>query len=231
MQAIGLSKRFGRTMALRSLDLEVSPGERLAIFGPNGSGKTTLLRILAGLTRPSAGSLNFFGDDLLSQRPHCWRRIGVVAHQSLLYSDLTAEENLSFYGRMFGLVDYRDRAFAALARVGMEGRRQQRVLTLSRGMQQRLALARALLHDPDVLLLDEPDTGLDQDASTRMPELLQIGTGMRTVIMATHDLALGLRLCQRFVVLAAGRVVLDEPTRGLMLGDLEKKYAASLQAA
>lgn len=220
-----LTKRFGSTVAIRALDLEVRSGERLAVFGPNGSGKTTLLRMLSGLTRPTSGQLALFGDSRPSGA--VYRRVGVVAHQTYLYNDLTAAENLAFYARMFGLRRPEQTAHAALERVGMQGKRRERVSTLSRGMQQRVALARALLHDPDILLLDEPDTGLDQEASVALQTYLGLGPERgRTLIMATHNLGLGLRLCQRFAVLAGGRLVHQAPLHGVTLPQLESTYAA-----
>ncbi|MBI3743759.1 MAG: heme ABC exporter ATP-binding protein CcmA, partial [Chloroflexi bacterium] len=165
VQAQGISKRYGRNVALRSVDLEVRPGERVAVFGPNGSGKTTLLRILAGLTRQTKGKFWLHGANTGEQRQSIRRRLGVVAHHPYLYDDLSPEENLQFYARMFGLEDAPAKVEQALRTVGMEHRRRDRVRTLSRGMQQRVAIARALLHDPDLLLMDEPDTGLDQEAA------------------------------------------------------------------
>ncbi len=230
--ARGLTKRFGRTLALRGIDLDVAPGERLAVFGHNGSGKTTLLRILAGLTRPTRGQIAIDGADYRRAGEALRRRIGVVAHNPYLYEDLTAEENLLFYGRMFELDDVRRRAEAALAQVGIEGRRRDRVRTLSRGMQQRLAIARAILHDPDLLLMDEPDTGLDQEASARLGEWLdKEGGGRRTVVMATHDVRLGLRHCQRFVILAAGRVASQGLCQGHDLASFEELYGRHGPAA
>ena len=144
------------------------------------------------------------------------QRIGVVAHHTYLYDDLTAEENLLFYARMFGLPDPERAAAEALERAGLfERRRDRSARLLKRGMQQRAALARATLHDPDLLLLDEPDTGLDQDASQRIGDLLTSAErGPRTVIAATHNLALGLRLCDRFVILHRGRIVHEGDAEG-----------------
>ena len=161
--AQGVTKRFGRSAALRGIDIEASPGERLAVFGPNGSGKTTLLRILAGLSSPTNGEVRIGGLTHAKGARRLRGRIGVVAHHTYLYDDLTAEENLVFYARMFGLAEPERAAAEALERAGLFERRRDRVRAFSRGMQQRAALARATLHDPDVLLLDEPDTGLDQD--------------------------------------------------------------------
>ncbi|MEE9285698.1 MAG: heme ABC exporter ATP-binding protein CcmA [Dehalococcoidia bacterium] len=221
----GIGKRFGRTNALRGLDLEVWPGERLAVFGPNGSGKTTLLRVLAGLTRPTKGRLLIYGMEYRSHGQALRRRIGVVGHHPYLYDDLSAEENLQFYGRMFGLDEVPRKVDEALRRVGMERRRRDRVRTLSRGMQQRLAIARAILHDPDLLLMDEPDTGLDQEASARIGDFLEKEQGgRRTVILTTHNLRLGLQHCDRFVILAGGRAAHQGSHAGQDLAKLEELY-------
>ncbi len=221
----GVGKRFGRTNALRGIDLEVWPGERLAVFGPNGSGKTTLLRILAGLTRPSQGSVSIDGLEYRNNGRSLRRRIGVVAHHPYLYEDLTAEENLQFYGRMFGLAEIQPRVDDVLRRVGMERRRRDRVRTLSRGMQQRLAIARAILHDPDLLLMDEPDTGLDQEMSARIGEFLEDERGgRRTVVLTTHNLRLGVEHCDRFMILSRGRAAYQGRNDGQDLAQLEELY-------
>jgi len=231
VHAQSISKRYGRNVALRGVDLEVRPGERVAVFGPNGSGKTTLLRILAGLTRQTKGRFWLHGLDLSQNRQSVRRRLGVVAHHPYLYDDLSAEENLQFYGRMFGLEGIPARVEQALRAVGMEHRRRDRVRTLSRGMQQRVAIARALLHDPDLLLMDEPDTGLDQDAANRLSEWLDRERGQRrTVLMATHDLRLGLRSCERFVILSAGRVVHRGDCTNQDLAGFEELYARHVAA-
>ena len=228
----GLAKRYGVITALRGIDLEVRPGERLAVLGPNGSGKTTLLRILAGLTRPTKGSFTI-GDMSYGRSGQDLRaRIGFVAHHPYLYEDLTAEENLMFYGRMFDVAQPERRARAALEGAGIAHRRRDRVRTLSRGMQQRVALARAILHDPDLLLMDEPDTGLDQEASALLGDyLLKESGGRRTVVLATHNLALGLRTCDRFIVLAKGRVAHEASMAGLDLESLEGLYRSHASGA
>ena len=226
-----IGRRFGRTIALRGVSLDVAPGERLAIFGPNGSGKTTLLRVLAGLTRPTKGSVSIGGLDYRRHDLELRRRVGVVAHHPYLYEDLTAEENLHFYARMFGVERPERRVDEVLDRVGMERRRRDRVRTLSRGMQQRLALARAVIHDPDVLLLDEPDTGLDQEAVARMTDLfLKDGGGSRTVLLATHDLRVGMRSCARFAILVNGRIVHEGEQSGQSLAELEELYRSHASA-
>ena len=168
----GLVKSFGGKVALDGVDLDVAEGEFLTLVGPNGAGKTTLIRVLATLTRPTEGSVRIAGYDLVGQGTEIRRRIGLASHQTLLYDDLSAEENLRFYGRMYEVPDLEERITALLQRVGLEHRRHDLVHTFSRGMQQRLSIARALLHDPAILLLDEPYTGLDQHAAEVLKEVL-----------------------------------------------------------
>jgi heme exporter protein A len=224
IHAEGLGKRYGPHAALKSLDLSLRPGERLAIFGPNGSGKTTLLRILAGLTRQTKGTFTIANGDYQHDGTALRQRVGVVAHHPYLYEDLSAEENLRFYGRMFGLADAEGRVQELLAQVGLSARRRDKVRTFSRGMQQRLALARAVLHDPDILVMDEPDTGLDQEGSHIIQGLLHRQGSPRTVLMATHNLALGHAHCQRFLILAAGRIAYEGALANLALPQLQETY-------
>ena len=153
-----LVKRFGLKTVLRGLDFEVQPGEFVALLGPNGAGKTTFLRILASLSRPSLGNVKVADYQLPNEAAAVRARLGVVSHLPLLYGDLTAEENLRFYGRMYNISSLELRINEVLEMVGLENRRRDLVRTFSRGMQQRLAIGRAVLHDPDVMLFDEPYT-------------------------------------------------------------------------
>jgi heme exporter protein A len=206
----GLKKSFGEHWALRGVDLDVAEGECLALIGPNGAGKTTLLRILSTLTRPSAGTVFVAGHGLATGAIEIRRRVGFLSHQPLLYEDLTARENLRFYGRMYDVLDLDKRIAALLQRVGLESSQQDLVRTFSRGMKQRLAIARALLHDPPVLLMDEPYTGLDQRAAATLDSVLQdAGATARTVVLTTHDLERGLRISQRTALLVGGRLVYE----------------------
>ena len=200
-----LVKRFGLKTVLRGLDFEVEQGEFVALLGPNGAGKTTFLRILASLSRPSMGGVSIAGYRLPDQAAAIRRRLGVVSHQPLLYGDLTAEENLRFYGRMYGVSNLQERVMEVLELVGLTTRRRDLVRTFSRGMQQRLAIGRAVLHDPDVVLFDEPHTGLDQDASAMLDTVLQeVAARGRTVVMTSHDLARTADLASRFDVISRG---------------------------
>jgi heme exporter protein A len=199
--ANGLTQRFGSELALDSVDLVLDTGEHMAVLGENGAGKTTFLRILATAARPTAGKLEIFGLDAFQERRRLRRRIGFVAHAPGLYPALSAKENLEFFCDLQGVP--RARALETLESVGLAevgGRTADR---LSRGMQQRLAIARAILHDPKLLVLDEPDASLGSDAG----DLLTRVMSDRTVILATHDHALANRLCPRTLVLRHGRSV------------------------
>jgi heme exporter protein A len=200
-----LVKRFGLKTVLRGLDFEVQEGEFVALLGPNGAGKTTFLRILASLSRPSFGDVRVAGYRLPSEAAAVRRNLGVVSHLPLLYGDLTAEENLRFYGKMYGVFKLRTRIDEILDLVGLTSRRRDLVRTFSRGMQQRLAIGRAILPDPGVLLFDEPHTGLDQDACDMLDRLLlEVASEGRTVVMTSHDLARVEDLASRFDVLSRG---------------------------
>lgn len=205
-----LSKSFGPVTALRGVNLSVAEGEFVVIVGPNGAGKTTLMRILATLSRMTAGQVSIGGHVLPAGAIQARRQIGFVGHQPLLYGDLSAEENLIFYGRLYDVSDLTARVTQALEMVDLAHRRYDLVRTFSRGMQQRLAIARAVLHQPRVLLLDEPYTGLDQDAAARLEQMLSSAArGGDTVVMTTHDLERGLALADRMVILARGRIAFE----------------------
>ena len=200
-----LVKRFGFKTVLRGLDFEAQTGEFVALLGPNGAGKTTFLRILASLTSPSMGQVSLAGYRLPSQAAAVRRTLGVVSHQPLLYGDLTAEENLRFFGKLYSVPNLPARIDQILEQVGLLPRRRDLVRDFSRGMQQRLAIGRAILHDPEVLLFDEPHTGLDQDACDMLDRLLRDVAGHgRTVVMTSHDLARVEDLASRFDVLSNG---------------------------
>jgi heme exporter protein A len=226
-----LVKRFGMKTVLRGLDFEVRQGEFVALVGPNGAGKTTFLRILATLSRPTFGLVNVAGFLLPAQAAAVRFRLGVVSHLPLLYGDLSAEENLQFYGRMYAIQNLHGRIEEVLEMVGLIARRRDMVRTFSRGMQQRLAIGRAILHDPEVVLFDEPHTGLDQDACDMLDGLLRNVAGRgRTVVMTSHDLARIEDLATRFDVLNHG--VISASTRREDMGskNLLDFYRASLKA-
>ncbi|NOH04448.1 MAG: ABC transporter ATP-binding protein [Chloroflexi bacterium] len=198
--------------------------------GPNGAGKTTFLRILASLSRPSMGTVKVAGHNLPHESAQVRARLGVVSHMPLLYPDLTAEENLQFYARMYGLTDYQSRITEVLEMVGLESRRKDLVRTFSRGMQQRLAIGRAILHDPEVVLFDEPYTGLDQDASEMLDEVLRsVAAKGRTVVMTSHDLARAEDLATRFDILSRGVIAASATQEELKNTNLLAFYKQSLE--
>ena len=224
-----LVKRFGLKTVLRGLDFEVQPGEFVALLGPNGAGKTTFLRVLASLSRPSLGEVQVAGYRLPHEAAQVRARLGVVSHLPLLYGDLTAEENLRFYARMYNIEDAESRITEVLEMVGLENRRRDLVRTYSRGMQQRLAIGRAVLHDPDVMLFDEPYTGLDQDASSMLDDVLKtVAVEGRTVVMTSHDLARAEELATRFDVLSRGVIAASATDRQVKESNLLAFYKQAL---
>jgi heme exporter protein A len=224
-----LVKRFGLKTVLRGIDFEVQPGEFVALLGPNGAGKTTFLRILASLSRPSLGVVSVAGYQLPKEAASVRARLGVVSHLPLLYGDLSAEENLRFYGRMYGISNLEPRITEVLEMVGLEARRKDLVRTFSRGMQQRLAIGRAVLHDPDVILFDEPYTGLDQDASSMLDEVLKtVAAKGRTVVMTSHDLARAEDLATRFDILSRGVIAATAAHKELQNSNLLTFYKEAL---
>ena len=226
-----LVKRFGLKTVLRGVDFEVQPGEFVALLGPNGAGKTTFLRILASLSRPSLGEVNIAGYSLPNQASQVRARLGVVSHLPLLYIDLSAEENLRFYARLYGITNYQSRITEVLELISLETRRHDLVRTFSRGMQQRLAIGRAILHDPDVMLFDEPYTGLDQDASSVLDDILKtLARQGRTVVMTSHDLARVEDLATRFDILSRGVIAATATQRQLKRTDLLTFYKQALVA-
>jgi heme exporter protein A len=224
----GLNKFFGRRLALRDVSLEVNHGESLVVLGPNGAGKTTLIKVLATIMRPSSGEIIIDGQRHNRQPEEIRRRIGVVTHETFLYGGLTTYENLEFYGRVHGLPDLKKRIEEIVSLVGMRSRLHERVGALSRGMQQRLSIARSLLHRPSLILLDEPETGLDRQALGGLWELVRgEGVEKRTVILTTHNLERGLDFADRVVILDRGAVVYRQSANSLDLNGLQQAYEAS----
>jgi heme ABC exporter ATP-binding subunit CcmA len=202
LEARGLAKRFGPIVALRPLDLSLRRGRVLAVLGPNGAGKSTLLRLLAGLARPSAGSVSVAGD--AADRRARRARIGLVAHATGLYPALTARENLAFAARLHGVAQPEQRADELLARLELDGLADRRAGTFSRGTAQRVAIARALVHEPEVLLLDEPFTGLDARAADLLEQMLREVGSRRSVVFSSHDAARVARLADEALLLVSG---------------------------
>lgn len=232
LDAQGLEKWYGPVPAVRDVTFRLARGEFLALFGPNGAGKSTLLRMLAGAVRPTRGTVSFGGEPLRSGELGWRRQVGVLSHTTFLYGGLTAEENLRFFGRLYDLDRGRERVAEALRGVGLWERRGERVRTFSRGMQQRLALARTLLHDPQVVLLDEPYTGLDPHAAATLRETLErLREERRTVLLVTHNFAEGLELADRVVVQVAGRWIWDQPRSRVQGTDWQQEYGHLVESA
>ena len=221
-----VTMRFGAVTALADVTFSVDAGSSVAILGPNGADKTTLLKIISGLAKPSGGTVQV-GDATSAEAVRS--RLGVVSHQTMLYEDLTARENLVFYSRLYGLADLESVVTASLESVGLSDHRcYDRVRTFSRGMKQRLAIARATIHDPQVLLFDEPYTGLDVAGRNTLSERINAFRSMgRTLLVVTHDLRQAMSLADRFLVLARGRIVEDGVTEDISLKDLERRYQAA----
>jgi heme exporter protein A len=220
-----VSKRFGSTLALDDLAWTVDRGEAVALLGPNGAGKTTLLRLCATLLRPTQGTVRVLGLDAATHGAAVRRRIAVLGHESWLYSDLSARENLRFYARLFGIADASARVAALIDRLGLEGWSHRPVRVLSRGLLQRAALARVLLHEPELLLLDEPFTGLDLEARDWLCDVLRDAhrRGV-TLVMSTHDVSHGLALCTAAVILARGRIAWQGLVSGSDAATFEARY-------
>ncbi len=227
-----LTKDFGHQQALRGVDLELPAGEFLTIIGPNGAGKSTLLRCVAGLSKPTRGQVLLRGQPLDVNTTEVRRRIGLVSHQTLLYDDLTAVENLRFYGRMYDVQELDSRIDELLRRLGLIRRAHDPVRTYSRGMQQRLAIARAVIHRPSVLLLDEPYTGLDEQATEQLHDMLRrMESGDQTLIMTTHNLNTVVQIGSRVAILVDGRLAYDAPKRPLSLETLSALYREVIGAS
>ncbi|MCU0620863.1 MAG: heme ABC exporter ATP-binding protein CcmA [Gemmatimonadales bacterium] len=224
LEARGLTRSFGPRVVLRGLDLVLAPGETLAIVGPNGAGKTTLLRVLAGLVRPSGGEVLLDGRRLTPAEPSSRAAVGLLSHRSLLYDDLTVLENLVFAARLMGVAAPVEAARRALAEVDLAARAGDSPRTLSRGLLQRAALARALIHAPRLLLLDEPFTGLDAVASERLQRLLRERrpAGLGTVVV-THQVAEVWDFADRVHALVGGRWALQD-REGPQLDDFLRRY-------
>jgi heme exporter protein A len=227
-----VSKHFGRRTVLKGLDIKVSDGEIVALMGPNGAGKTTLLRVLSTLTEPSSGSVLLDGNDVHDDPVIARKRIGVVGHSTYTYDDMTALENLRFYWSMNGLPakGFEEQGKKLLQRVGLAHRMNDRAAIFSKGMRQRLAVARALIHDPKTLLLDEPFSSLDQKG---VDILSQILTEERSkgcaILIVTHDVQRIAALADRADILKGGRITKSYPSDLIRKGELEQDYRVSVQ--
>lgn len=219
-----VSKVFGRRKALDRISFELPEGAFLSIFGPNGAGKSTLLRVLSTLARSTEGTVRVAGIDAKEHPDQVRERIGLISHQSMLYADLTAFENLMFAARMHGVVDTEDRVRAMLKAVELDHRRYDAVRTFSRGMTQRLSIARALLHDPSVVFLDEPYAGLDPHAVDIFDDLIDRMRAGRSFVMVSHDLQKGFDAATHVLVLAKGRTVLFQEKESVDFQEFSQLY-------
>jgi len=220
-----LTKSFGVFSALRGIDLQINSGEFWIIVGPNGAGKTTLLKIIATLSHPTSGAIEINQTDHQQAKLQIRKQIGFIGHQNFLYDNLTAEENLKFYARMYNLKNRRELIAAKLNQVGLSDRGDDLVRNFSRGMQQRLTIARALLNEPQIILLDEPFGGLDQQGIDLFSELLtSLISPDRIIIMTTHNLQLGWELATHYAILSKGRIVDQKPIREVNFNKFKERY-------
>ena len=218
----GLTKTFNHRPALKGVDLQVRQGEKVVIFGPNGAGKTTLLKILSTVMKASSGRVTVNGLDLKKNADDIRRQIGVVFHQSFLYPNLTARENLEFYARLYDIDEPEKRVAEKVELVGMSRRLDDRLDTFSRGMQQRITIARSLLHNPSILLMDEPETGLDQQSIGALWSILQEQD--RTILLTTHNFERGLDIADRVIILNRGKVAFDSQKKTLNISSCRETY-------
>jgi heme exporter protein A len=218
-----LVRRFGEREALSGVDAALGLEQTLAVFGPNGAGKTTFLRVLATLLLPHAGSVRVLGSELPRDAHLLRPRIGLLGHEPLLYRELTGRENLTFYARLYGIERPGERISELLEATAMSGRADEPLHTLSRGMVQRLAVCRVVLHEPDLLLLDEPRAALDPDAAELVEPLIGRPCGA-TRVLVTHDIERGLAEADRVLGLRDGKVLLDGPARDLGLAEVRTVY-------
>jgi len=223
-----LCRNFGSFKALQDVSLVVKPGETLALFGHNGAGKTTLLKVMSTVMKPSSGSVEYGGRDIHKDSGIVRANLGVISHRSFLYSSLTAYDNLVFYSKLYGVVDREKRIKQLLSSLGLKARMYDKVGTYSRGMQQKLSIARALLHQPGIVLMDEPESGLDNKASESLWKLLS--EEQRTVVFTHHNLEKGFAAADRVMILSRGKVFFA-PDGKCSLAELQDAYSASLEAA
>lgn len=225
IQVSGLYKRYGRKNVLRGVDLAIATGQVMALLGDNGAGKSTLIRIISGLAKADRGDVFLDGHSLKQVGHELRRYIGLVSHAPLLYESLSAEENLAFFASMYDIQQPAARAAAVLHDVGLWVRRRDPVRTYSRGMLQRLAIGRAILHNPPVLLLDEPDTGLDQSSAKMLHELIRsLGASNRAILLSTHNLDRAVEWADSVSLLVGGKIVYQDATAHLNGAQLHQVY-------
>ncbi|WP_406657188.1 ABC transporter ATP-binding protein [Methanolobus sp. ZRKC2] len=230
ISARGIQKSFGNHKALRNIDLELFKGESVAIFGPNGAGKTTLLKVLSTIITPTKGDVTVNGTDVKKNPSSVREMVGVISHETYLYDELTARENLKFFGNMYGLEKSRleERINELLEQVGLNQRADDRVGSFSRGMKQRLSIARALVHRPVILFMDEPYTGLDHQSAEAFENVLKIlDRDNVTKIMVSHNIERAMHLCDRLLVMDRGEIVYDRMKEEIeSLEDFKVNYSS-----
>jgi len=227
-----VTKIYGTVPAIRDVNLAVAWGDSCTVFGPNGSGKSTLIRLLSSLTNTTSGHIKINNLDLAKNGYQLRRSVGVVTHQTFLYGGLTGYENLQFYGRMFSVSSLKDRIGTLVENLGIGNQIHHKVRALSQGMQKRISIARALLHDPSILLLDEPEASLDLQAQEILDaKLLEHRNNQGITIMTTHDLNRGLALGGQIVILAKGRIVYQEYSGNLDLHRFSETYDRAIGPA
>ncbi|MBI4649706.1 heme ABC exporter ATP-binding protein CcmA [Candidatus Desantisbacteria bacterium] len=230
IQIENLTKNFGNKKVLKGISLNLKKGETLGLFGPNGAGKTTLLKILSTLSKPTSGTVKIAGFTPHEHEEELRRSIGIISHDSFIYNNLTAWENLLFYSKLYDVQDPIVRAERVLTEVGLFERKNDLARTFSRGMQQRLTIARALLHNPEIIFLDEPYTGLDQHATQLLSDLLKrLYEEKRTIILITHDLSIGYKVSNILSILVNGQIVFLEKCRNIKEDDFIKIYHEKVQ--
>ena len=223
-----MSRTFGARKALDGVSFDLPKGAFLSIFGPNGAGKTTMLKVLSTLTNPSKGTAKVVGLDVVQDAVLLREKIGFISHNPLLYPDLTAEENLEFFAELYCIDNAKERVRELLRAVELDHRRLDAVRTFSRGMTQRLSIARALLHHPDVIFLDEPYSGLDPHAMDILDLLIAAVRAEHTFVMISHDLQKGLELCSHALILAKGKVVLFDEREAIDPDAFAATYRATV---
>lgn len=218
-------KIYGSVTALRKIDLDIYKGQSVTIFGSNGAGKSTLLKILSMQTRLSSGSLLFNGVESKKLADVYRANFGVISHQPFVYENLSAMENLEFYGSLYNVKNVKERAESLLKQLDLYARRNDAVRTYSRGMLQRISIARALIHSPEIIFLDEPYTGLDSLAGNRLSNLLkeQLSSN-KTIIMVTHDIHTGLDLASQVIIMKSGNIIFNKPKSEIDESSFEKLY-------
>lgn len=220
-----LTKSFGHIQALKGINITLNSGKFLTIFGPNGAGKTTLIKIISSLIKPTSGEVKIDGYSLDEESVLIRMKLGVISHNTYLYDNLTALENIIFYCNMYGISDAKNIALRLLEDFGLSSRKNDLVRTFSRGMQQRVSIIRALIHNPSVILMDEPFTGLDQHASKLLTGILdRLHDGYRTIIMTTHNLSQGYELSDLISIQVSGKIVYSQSKTELSPSSLMEIY-------